>query len=317
MATSDQTYNAANQFLQGHAEKALLDASNAARRISNQVKPELSSPRVDLDLNKPNLQEPPKFSDLFPDADGTSEEVTRLNNEVNEWLARYFPSIDGCLQNVPDDWLCNIITNTNPFGLHESVFENIWHNSRDREERQFRSEDATLRAEFSSRGFTLPTGAYVTAMDKARQRASEAVSEVNRTETIRNEEVKLQLLQFAVEQANQYKLAIMSSLAEFYRTWVTIPDREIERARVKSQAYSALYSALSTYYNVEIAFEELRLRAEGADVDAQVSSDRNKVALYGAENASSGLGQAVRGFADVSASAASSAGTLIAQIEAL
>ena len=317
MADSDQTYYDANQFLQRHAEKALLDANNTARQISAKITPELASPRVNLDLTKPSLQAPPKFSDMFPGADETSEEVARLNTEVNEWLARYFPAIDGCLQTIPDDWLCNIITNNNPFGLHESVFEAVWHNARDREEKQFRSEEATLRAEYSSRGFSLPPGAYATAMDRARQRASMAVSEVNRTEAIRNEEVKLQLLQFAVEQANRYKLGIMSSLAEFYRMWMTVPNQEIERARVKSQAYSALYAALGTYYNVEVAFEELRLRAESADVDAQVASDRNKVALYGANNAASGLGQAVQGFAEVSATAASAAGTLIAQIEAL
>ena len=315
MAKLDTQYNATNQFLQRHADKSLRDATNAARRISNDRKPELSSPRIDVDLNKPNIKEPPNFSDLFPDADGTSEEVTRLNTQVNEWLSKYFPSIDGCLQTVPDEWLCNIITNKNPFGLHESVFEAIWHNARDREERQFRSADSTLRAEFSSRGFSLPTGAYVTALDRARQQASEAVQEVNRTEAIRNEEVKLQLLQFAVEQANQYKLAIMSALSDFYRVWVTIPDKEIERARVRAQAYSSLYSALSTYYNVEISFEELRLRAEGLDADTQISTDRNKIALYDAGGASNALGTAVRGFADISANAASAAGTLIAQIE--
>lgn len=317
MADTDAIIKDTNNFLQSHADKALRDATNAARRISEQPKPELADPRVQLELNKPNLKEPPKFSDLFPNADGTNEEVTRLNNMVDQWLADYFPSINGCFQNVPDEWLCNIITNKNPFGLHESVFEAIWHNARDREERQFRSADATLRSQFSARGFSLPPGAYVAAMDRARQQASEAVQEINRQEAIRNEEVKLQLLQFAVQEANSYKLAIMNALQSFYQTWVTLPDRDIERARVRAQAYSSLYSALSTYYNVEIAFEELRLRAEGADVDAQIAADRNKVALYGSSNAATGLGAAVRGFADVSASAASAASTLIAQIEGI
>ena len=317
MAELDTQFEKTNAYLQRFAEKALLDASNNSRKISTNIKPDLSSPRVDVDLNKPNLKEPPNFSDLFPDADGTSEEVTRLNGEVNEWLSRYFPAIDECLQNVPDEWLCNIITNKNPFGLHESVFEAIWNSARDREERQFRAADATLRTEFSSRGFTLPPGAYITALDRARQQASEAVQEVNRTEAIRNEEVKLQLLQFAVEQANQYKMAIMSALADFYRIWVTIPDKEIERARVRAQAYSSLYSALSTYYNVEISFEELRLRAEGLDAETQMSTDRNKIALYDAGGANSALATAVRGFADVAAQASSASGALIAQIEGI
>lgn len=317
MATTDDTYNSTNAFLQQHAGDALREATNTARRISALIKPDLANPRLDIDLDKPNLEAPPKFSDLFPDADGTSSEVARLDAEVNEWLARYFPSIDGCLQNVPDEWLCNIITNQNPFGLHESVFEAIWHASRDREERQYRSEEATLRAEYSARGFTLPPGAMVAALDRSRQRASEAVQDVNRAETVRNEEVKLRLLEFAVREANQYKMAIMSSLADFYRLWVSIPDKDIERARVRAQAYSSLYSALGAYYNVELSFEELRLRAESGDVDAQLTSDRNKVSLYSADNAASALGSAVRGFSEISAGAANAAGSLIAQVESV
>lgn len=317
MADSQQTYNAANAFLQKHAGDALREASNTTRKISSQVKPDLSGARLDVGLDKPNIEAPPKFSDLFPDSDGTATEVDRLNAQVDEWLSDYFPSINDCLQNVPDEWLCNVITNQNPFGLHEDVFKAVWHSSRDREERQLRSERDSLRAEYSARGFSLPPGAMAAAMDRAYQRATEAVQEVNRTETVRNEEVKLQLLQFAVAEANKYKLGVMASLADFYRVWVTIPDKDIERARVRAQAYSSLYSALSAYYNVEISFEELRLRAESGDVDAQLTGDRNKIALYSADNAASGLGNAVRGFADISAGAANAAGSLIAQIESL
>lgn len=323
MAELDVRYDTTNDFLQRHASDALREATNAARRISADQKPGLSSPRVKIDLNKPNLQAPPQFSDLFPSADGTSEEVTRLNNEVDEWIKRYFPAIDTCFGKgdnatgdiVPDDWLCGVITGNNPFGLPESVFEAIWHNARDREERQFRSAQQSLQMEFSRRGFTIPPGAYVASLEKVRQQGSEAIQEINRQQAIRNEEVKVQLLQFAVQQAVQYKLGIMSALADFYRVWVTIPNQDIERARVRAQAYSSLYSALSTYYNVEVAFEELRLKAADADVAAQISTDRNKIALYDAGGAANALGAAVRGFADVSAQAAAAASSLIAQIE--
>jgi hypothetical protein len=317
MADSQQTYDNTSGFLQQHASDALREASNAARRISAQMPPAMSYPRPNVGLNKPAIEPPLKFSDLFPDADGTAEEVERLDDEVNGWLKEYFPSITDSLKDVPDEWLSNIISGDNPFGLHESVFEAVWHNSRDREERGLRSERASLAAEYSARGFSIPPGAMVAALDKASQRASEAVQEVNRTETIRNEEVKLQLLQFAVQEASRYKMAIMSSLAEFYRVWVTIPDKDIERVRVRAQAYSSLYSALSTYYNVEISFEELRLRAETGDVDAQLATDRNKVALFAANGAASALGSAVRGFSDISAGAANAAGSLVAQIESI
>lgn len=51
----------------------------------------------------------------------------------------------------------------------------------------------------------------------------------------------------------------MSALADFYRMWITVPDKDIERAKVKAQAQASLYSALSSYYNVEISFRRAAL----------------------------------------------------------
>lgn len=315
MPELDTRYEATTSNLQQLARDALREASNTSRRISSLAKPDLSDPRIDAGLTKPNLQEPPKFSDLFPNGDGTSEEVRRLNNMVDEWIEEYFPSINDCFRTVPDEWLCDIISGHKPFGLDKTVLEMVWHQARDQEARAFASDEAQMRAQFSERGFSLPPGAYVRAVDRLKQRGEEAISEANRQEAIRHEEIKVQLLQFAVEQATQYKMSIMSSLADFYRMWVTIPDKDIERARVRAQAYSSLYSALSTYYNVEVAFEELKLRAQTGDVEAQLGTDRNKIALYGADNAANALGRAVQGFAQVSGDAANAAGSLIAQIE--
>jgi len=316
MATElDTRYQGTTDFLQKHASKALTEASNARRWILNKSKPDLEHPRLNFDIRKPNLQEPPKFSDLFPDSDGTSTEVERLNNMVDEWVSKYFPSINDCFQNTPDDWLCNVISGVQPYGLDKTVLELIWHQVRDQEQQTFQSSEAQLRSNFSERGFSLPPGAYVRALDRVRQRGDAAVLEANRQEAIRHEEVRVQMLQFAVGEAVRYKTSIMNSLADFYRMWVTIPDKDIERARVRAQAQSSLYSALSTYYNVEVAFEELRLKAESSDLEAQMNADQNKIALFDSDNASTALGQAVRGFAQVSGDAANAAGSLIAQIE--
>lgn len=317
MAELDTRYQRTTDFLQSHASKALMEASNARRRISADAKPDLSAPRVDIALNKPNMEPPAKFSDLFPNSDGTATEVVRLNNMVDKWIDTHFPAINGCFKNIPEDWLCGVISGVKPFGLDETVFELVWHRARDQEHRTFKSDEAELRAAFSERGFSIPPGAYVRATDRLKQRGEEAVSEVNRQEAIRHEDIKVQLLQFAVEQANQYKMAVMNSLAEFYRMWATIPDKDIERAKVRAQAYSSLYTALGSYYNVELAFEELRLKAETADAEAQLSNDQHKVSLYDANNAATALGNAVRGFAQISGDAANAAGSLIAQIEGI
>lgn len=311
-------YTPTTEALLAHARDAMRQADNAERRIAGGGEPNLSLPEFSFEPGKPNLEPPPNFSDLFPGSDSTNTEVQRLNAQVDDWLSEHFPHINQCLRDTPDEWLCDIISGAKPFGYSQTYFELVWHQARDRASRTRQAEVATLDAEFSMRGFSLPPGAYVVAADAAHQRASDTVLEVNREQAIKDAEVKLALLQFAEEQALRYKLGIFTSLADFYRMWVTLPDKDIERARIRAQGMSALYSALGSYYNVEIAFEQLRLRAAEAEVAAKANNDRARVALFGANNtANTALGQAVRGFADISAAAANAAGTLVAQIEAV
>ncbi len=176
----------------------------------------------------------------------------------------------------------------------------------------------TLSDEFSSRGFELPPGAYIDAITRAEQRAADSILEVNVQQAIKDAEIKNQLLQFAVNTAVNYKLGIMNSLADFYRVWLTIPDKDIERARIRAQAMAALYSALSAYYNVEISFEQLRLRAAETEAGIDIDVDRNRLAKQGNFSSTAGaLGQAVSAFANTAAQASQAGGSLTSEIKTL
>jgi len=310
-------YVATTGQLMAHAQAALREANNAEGKIRGASRPNLRERQFDFDPVKPILPPPPQFSDLFG-ADTTDSTMAWLNDQVNGWIGQYFPSINACLKTLPDQWLCDVIGGVKPLGYSQTYFDLVWHQARDRAYRTRRSEVAQIADSYSARGFTLPPGAMVAAIDEANQRASDVILEVNREQAIKDAEVKLQLLQFAEQQALQYKLGIMGSLADFYRQWSTLPDKDIEKARIRAQATSALYSALSSYYNVEVAFEGLRLRAAEAEVGVMGDIDERRIRLFGTDNnANAALGSAVRGFADISAAAANAAGTLVAQIESL
>jgi hypothetical protein len=75
---------------------------------------------------------------------------------------------------------------------------------------------------------------------------------------------------------------------------------------------------LSSYYNVEIAFQELTLRAATADAGVDIDVDRNRLSHEGHFGATaSALGQAVSSFANVAAQASVAGGSLTAEIETL
>lgn len=300
-------------YLQDLADDALRSARETTSRIHGAGVPPIRDPELDYDPTKPELGPPPTFADLFP-GDTTDETIKYLDNEVEEWIAKYFPELNACLKSVPEEWLCGILTGSKPFGLDKSVFDTIWNEGRDRAYRSANSEVKTLEAEFSNRGFSLPSGAMVDMTIQAEQRASQAIADINRTETTRSAEIKLDLLKFAEEQAIKLKLGIMDALRQFYIAWMAVPDKDIEKARIRAQAQASLYAALSSYYNVELGFEELRLKAAQADVSAVLEADKNKITAFSSDRSAGALADAVRGFADVSAAAANAGSTLVAQV---
>lgn len=312
-------YEDTTAFLQAQATNALNQASNNASRIySLPPKVNLREPNFDVTLTKPTIGPPPQLSDLFTEGDTSQSNLAFLNAEADAWLAKYFPEVTGCLQNQPEETLCAIISGSRPFGVDKTVFEMVWNQARDRAYRTANSERVTLEAEFSARGFTLPAGALVDLIAQSERKATDAVLDVNRDQAIKDADIKVELLKVALELATRIKLGVMSAMADFYRLWITLPDKDIERARIRAQAMSAFYSALGAYYNVEIAFQELTLRAAQADAGVDVDVDRNRLtheSHFG--STASALGQAVNAFAQVAAQANVAGGSLTAQIESI
>jgi hypothetical protein len=313
------SYEETTAFLQAQATNALNQASNNASRIYSLPPPaNLREPRFDVELTKPVLEAPPQLSDLFSEGDTSQSNIAWLDAQADAWLNKYFPEINGCFRTQPEETLCAIISGAKPFGVDKTVFEQVWNQARDRAYRGADSETKTLRAEFSARGFTLPPGAMVDLHAQAERRASDVVLDVNRDQAIKDADIKVDLLKTALELATRLKLGVMSAMADFYRLWVSLPDKDIERARIRAQAMGAFYSALSSYYNVEISFQELTLRAAQAEAGVDVDVDRNRLTRQNTFGSVAGaLGQAVNAFAGVAEAANVAGGTLSAQIESL
>lgn len=311
-----EDYSTTTNNLMQIAQRALAEAQNTRGWVGAFSSVRTSDTKFNHEVKRPSLGEAPKFSDMFGEDVGLSPEVIRLNNEADAWMDKYFPALNNCLRTLPEDWLCGVIGGTKPFGMDQTVFELVWHRARDRAYRTANTSSRTLEAAFSARGFTMPPGALVAALAASESEASQAIAEVNIAQAIKDADIKLDLLKFAEEQAIRLKLGIMDAMARFYQLWHAMPDREIERARVRAQAMAAFYSAVSSYHNVEVAFEQLRLEAAKAEADVETGNDNRK--LEGDKVLRAGLpaiGQIAGAFGNIASGAASAAGTLVAQIE--
>lgn len=311
-------YNETTAFLQSMASNALQSANNNASRIYS-LPPQvgLREPNFNVDLTKPNIGPPPSFGDLFGQ-DQTDPIITYMNGQFDDWVQKYFPEINACLKSLPEEWLCNVISGVKPYGQDKTYFELAFHQGRDRAYRTVASEQATVLADFSSRGFQMPPGALVDAMTRIERRSTDSILEVNREQWLKDADIKLDLLKFAEEQAIRLKLGVMQAAADFYRSWISVSDLNVRSAAVRAQAQSAFYQALASYYNVEISFQQLVLRAAETDAGIDIDVDRNRISRQGnyAPTASA-LGTAVSAFANTAANAAQAGSSLTAQIEAI
>ncbi|WP_167141263.1 hypothetical protein [Pseudomonas sp. OTU750018] len=310
MANQDQVV----AFLQDNVGDVLRTARETASRIQNGGLVPLQGVSLNYEANIPVLAPPPKFSDLFPGADGTSAELQRLDSETDKWFERYFPEFSVLQNDSPEAWACKILSGSDPYADSKAVLDLLWHEARDRAYRVGASERRSIDASFAERGFPLPPGVAVRLGVEAEQRATQAIADINRQQTGRMLELKVELIKFAEEQAVRLKLGVMDALRAFYTTWVSLPDKDIERARVQAQAQASLYGALSSYYNVQLGFEGLRLRAAEADVEAALGIDRNKIAAFTSNRSASALSDTVRGFTEVASSGLNAQSALFAEI---
>lgn len=308
-------YNPTTDTLFDTVTTAIDRATLIAARIGGTSKPNLRESRFSHDVEAINLDAPPKFSDLFVGADNANSIIAALDDQVDEWLAKYFPAVNGGLQSGTEDWCIGVISGVKPFGIDSTVFDLVWHKARDRAYRTTRSEQRTIEASFSARGFSLPSGALVDVLTASEQRATNAILDVNRDQAIKDADIKVEILKHATSIATQLKTAILNTSADFFRAYYSVYGLDNETARVRAQAYNAYYSALATYYNVEVSWEELRLKAESMSTETDLALDKNRISLYAENGAAAAHAQASRGFADIAASSANAAGTLVAQVE--
>jgi hypothetical protein len=311
-------YSSTTSQLFSSAQQAVSLASLSAGRIGADVKPALANPVLNYTVAAKNFGAAPAFSDLFTGADSTDATTAELNQQVDDWLAKYFPSINSGFQNVPEDYLIGVISGVTPFGTDKTVFDLVWQQSRDRAYVTARSEQRQLEASFSGRGFSLPPGALIDALAQSEARATTAVLDTVRDQAVKEADIKVQILNQAVQIASQLKLGILTASADYFRAYYSVYSLSNETARIRAQAYQAYYQALSTFYGTEVSWESLRLQAATDSAGISQGNDRNKIGLYsGGAGANQAQGQAVQGFSSIASMAYNAAGSLTAQIQSV
>jgi len=159
-------------------------------------------------------------------------------------------------------------------GLKPEIEEAIYNRARARNEVEAKKVQDSVFADTAARGFTLPGGAMVSAMARARQDAANNANKTSNEIAIAQAEMEQKNLQFAVTTSAGLRTAAMSAALSYLQNIVSLNGQAMEYAKGVVNAMVETYNAVVRVYTAKL---------EGYKTEAQVFQALLQAALAGIE----------------------------------
>lgn len=191
---------------------------------------------------------------------------TDFTTQINTFLNTWFPDFNGQLKSVAENWIVKAI-NVGGTGIPATVENQIWDRARGREILEGRRQREVTIDAWGARGFAVPQDIQIQQVAMITQDLANKNSTINRDIAIKNIEIEIENVRFAVGKAVELRLGIISALSEFLRTFFTLPDLARSYAAEYIDAKRRLWEAAAAYYNALIGAARLALEYGGIRVD--------------------------------------------------
>lgn len=180
-----------------------------------------------------------------------------LTDKLAEFIGLYFPN-ECDYWGKAQNWLCDTLTNGGT-GMNASVEDQIWQRDRSRILREgARLEDDAMAA-WAARGWPQPPGALAHQVSEYQIATQQQVSEASRNTAIKQAEIEIENVRFAVKEALDLRVRAVSAVGDLLRTLVSGPEIAARLATSAADAQARLISAASTYYDARIELEKIKL----------------------------------------------------------
>lgn len=220
--------------------------------------------------------------------------VAALSGYLDTVLLKYNPRYHTQMQAVEDQLARYMQGGT---GLDPTVEDAIYARARDKNNAEARRAIGSAYADAASRGFTLPAGGMLSAIQTARQAAADNNARAATEIAIAQAEMEQKNLHFAVTTSTGLRTAVMSSLIQYAQVLATLNGQALEYAK-------AVLSGVIEAYNLGVKKAELELevlkshvlvyetrmkgaalkmemyRSEIAALEAMVNVDRARVDMF-------------------------------------
>ena len=207
---------------------------------------------------------------------GTADEIeAMLGAGLTTFFTTYFPL--GNELASARAWVENAITNGGT-GINAAVEDQIWQRDRSRVLRDASRATEEATALWAARGYPLPPGALVHQVSVIDQDARDKIAQASRDVAIRQAEIELENIKFAVDKALALRVAAIQSAGDYLRTLALSPQLGVQLATSVVEAKAKMAAALTAFYQAQVSALELPARVAIADANADVDVRKSNLA---------------------------------------
>jgi hypothetical protein len=157
-------------------------------------------------------------------------------------------------------------------GLAEEVEDDIWDRQSERDEVAMSENVDEAKTAFSATGFTLPGGALVGMIDEILDKHKNVLTDKARDIAIEQANLAQKNTHFATDSSLKYEAMMIQHASN-------VADRSLKAAMGVMEFSIAIYNALVTRYNVDVAL----YAARGQVYEAQIRGELAKAEMYKAQ----------------------------------
>lgn len=212
--------------------------------------------------------------------------IDTLAGQFADFIDKYFPNECNYLGHA-QQWICKALVEGGT-GMNQHVEGQIWARDRSRLLADARSQEKEVLDGFAARRYPVPPGAALGTIAQIRAEAAGKIAQASRDVAIKQAEIEIENVKFAVEQAIALYSAAMSAAGDYIKALIGAAGNTSQLLPSITDSQSKLIGAAADYYRARIQVEDLRLKAtvpnsewrqqaNVKNVDNEMQAMRNRV----------------------------------------
>ena len=197
--------------------------------------------------------------------------VTDISTKFAAFLEDFFPA-DASLTDA-QAWLSQALGDGGT-GINRVVEDQVWQRDRERIINDGLRAEAEAVSSWAARGYPLPPGAAVAAVEAVRANTQTQIAEASRTRATQSLQWELENARLAVQQAIDYRTKAIGAAGDYVRAIALGPELATRLATSSAGAQAQLINAANGFYRSRIAVDELRL--DVLKTNAGIATDTNR-----------------------------------------